>query len=306
MENGVAVQPWRSLFLHSIVSSIDGLCNAIILCILSSPCRIVRFHEIQMDHIHWKWWIVRVRVIKKGHLQENYYGDLQIRLILIDELGTKMEAIVYHRQAEHFNQLLRCGSVYDFYNVGFDPTEMIVHLRFKIRSHFCMILNSATTTRTPHGHVHMLRCPWRFPEYDDIFLARHNSLVDVIGLVVHVVDIEFRSLYLRRTRIIALVNPRLQIIFVRVWDQQLTRNLTRWRSPRTHFDCFVATLTRVDRRADELSTTYESDIIFNPDSASANEFNVLRQALEVSPSNVQEQVEESIARRNLHNYQRQN
>ncbi|XP_066164156.1 uncharacterized protein [Oryza sativa Japonica Group] len=278
MENGVAVQPWR----------------------------IVRFHEIQMDHIHWKWWIVRVRVIKKGHLQENYYGDLQIRLILIDELGTKMEAIVYHRQAEHFNQLLRCGSVYDFYNVGFDPTEMIVHLRFKIRSHFCMILNSATTTRTPHGHVHMLRCPWRFPEYDDIFLARHNSLVDVIGLVVHVVDIEFRSLYLRRTRIIALVNPRLQIIFVRVWDQQLTRNLTRWRSPRTHFDCFVATLTRVDRRADELSTTYESDIIFNPDSASANEFNVLRQALEVSPSNVQEQVEESIARRNLHNYQRQN
>ncbi|BAS78680.1 Os02g0479900 [Oryza sativa Japonica Group] len=133
-----------------------------------------------------------------------------------------------------------------------------------------------------------------------------GDFFDVIGLVVHVVDIEFRSLYLRRTRIIALVNPRLQIIFVRVWDQQLTRNLTRWRSPRTHFDCFVATLTRVDRRADELSTTYESDIIFNPDSASANEFNVLRQALEVSPSNVQEQVEESIARRNLHNYQRQN
>ncbi|EEE50886.1 hypothetical protein OsJ_31364 [Oryza sativa Japonica Group] len=234
-----------------------------------------------MDHIHWKWWIVRARVIKKGHLQENYYGDLQIRLILIDELGTKMEAIVYRRQAEHFNQLLRCGSVYDFYNVGFDPTEMIVHLRFKIRSQFCMILNNVTTTRTPH---------------------------DVIGLVVHVGDIEFRSLYLRQTptRIIALVNPRLQIIFVRVWDQQLTRNLTRWRSARTHFDCFVATLTRVDRRADELSTTYESDIIFNPDSASANEFNVLRQALAVSPSNVQEQVEESIGRRNLHNYQRQN
>ncbi|BAT10647.1 Os10g0388550 [Oryza sativa Japonica Group] len=192
-----------------------------------------------------------------------------------------MEAIVYRRQAEHFNQLLRCGSVYDFYNVGFDPTEMIVHLRFKIRSQFCMILNNVTTTRTPH---------------------------DVIGLVVHVGDIEFRSLYLRQTptRIIALVNPRLQIIFVRVWDQQLTRNLTRWRSARTHFDCFVATLTRVDRRADELSTTYESDIIFNPDSASANEFNVLRQALAVSPSNVQEQVEESIGRRNLHNYQRQN
>ncbi|BAF26410.2 Os10g0388600 [Oryza sativa Japonica Group] len=236
MENAVVVQPWR----------------------------IVRFHDIQMDHIHWKWWIVRARVIKKGHLQENYYGDLQIRLILIDELGTKMEAIVYRRQAEHFNQLLRCGSVYDFYNVGFDPTEMIVHLRFKIRSQFCMILNNVTTTRTPH---------------------------DVIGLVVHVGDIEFRSLYLRQTptRIIALVNPRLQIIFVRVWDQQLTRNLTRWRSARTHFDCFVATLTRVDRRADELSTTYESDIIFNPDSASANEFNVLRQALAVSPSNVQEQ-----------------
>uniref|UniRef100_A0A0E0I0N2 Ubiquitin-like protease family profile domain-containing protein n=1 Tax=Oryza nivara TaxID=4536 RepID=A0A0E0I0N2_ORYNI len=198
--------------------------------------------------------------------------------------GTKMEAIVYRRQAEHFNQLLRCGSVYDFYNVGFDPTEMIVHLRFKIRSHFCMILNSATTTRTPHGPVHMLRCLWRFPEYDDIFFGK-AQFFNVIGLVVHVGDIEFRSLYLRRTptRIIAL------IIFVRVWDQQLTRNLTRWRSARTHFDCFVATLTRVDRRADELSTTYESDIIFNPDSASANEFNVLRQALAVSPSNVQEQ-----------------
>uniref|UniRef100_A0A0E0QYJ3 Replication protein A 70 kDa DNA-binding subunit B/D first OB fold domain-containing protein n=1 Tax=Oryza rufipogon TaxID=4529 RepID=A0A0E0QYJ3_ORYRU len=261
MENAVVVQPWRSLFLHSIVSSVDGLCNAII--------SIVRFHDIQMDHIHWKWWIVRARVIKKGHLQENYYGDLQIRLILIDELGTKMEAIVYRRQAEHFNQLLRCGSVYDFYNVGFDPTEMIVHLRFKIRSQFCMILNNATTTRTPHGPVHMLHVIGLVVHVGDI------EFRNVIGLVVHVGDIEFRSL--------------LQIIFVRVWDQQLTRNLTRWRSARTHFDCFVATLTRVDRRADELSTTYESDIIFNPDSASANEFNVLRQALAVSPSNVQEQ-----------------
>uniref|UniRef100_A0A0E0MPZ0 Uncharacterized protein n=1 Tax=Oryza punctata TaxID=4537 RepID=A0A0E0MPZ0_ORYPU len=102
---------------------------------------------------------VRARVIWKGYLHENYYGDLQVRLILIDELGTKMEVIVYRHQAEHFNQLLRCSSVYDFYNVGFDPTEMLRHLRFRIRSQFCMILNCATTARTPHGPVYMLRCP---------------------------------------------------------------------------------------------------------------------------------------------------
>ncbi len=95
MENAVVVQPWRSLFLHSIVSPVDGLCNAIISCILSSPCRIVRFHDIQMDHIHWKWWIVRARVIKKGHLQENYYGDLQIRLILIDELVSQNDFSIF-------------------------------------------------------------------------------------------------------------------------------------------------------------------------------------------------------------------
>uniref|UniRef100_A0A0D3GQC0 Uncharacterized protein n=1 Tax=Oryza barthii TaxID=65489 RepID=A0A0D3GQC0_9ORYZ len=91
---------------------------------------------------------------------------------------------------------------------------MITHLRFTIKSQFCMILNSATT-------------------------------LHVIGLVVHVGDIEFRSLYLCRTptRIIAL------IIFIRVWDQQHTRNLTRWHSAWTHFDCVVTTLTRVDKRA---------------------------------------------------------
>uniref|UniRef100_A0A0E0JLY9 DUF223 domain-containing protein n=1 Tax=Oryza punctata TaxID=4537 RepID=A0A0E0JLY9_ORYPU len=290
MENGIAMQPWRSLFLYYIVPSVDGLCNAIMLTILSSSCRIVRFHEVQMHHIHWKWWIVRARVIWKGHLHENYYGDLQVQLILIDELGTKMVAIVYRHQDEHFNQLLRCRSVYDFYNVGFDPMEMLRHLRFRIRSQFCMILNSATTARTPHGPVYMLCCPWRFPNYDDIFLAAHNSLVDVIGLVVHVGDIEFRRLYLRRTptRIIAL------IIFVRLWDQQLTRNLTRWRSAQTHFDCVVATLMRVDRRPNELSTTYKTDIIFNPDLASAHEFNSLRQTFEVAPSNVQQHAEDSV------------
>uniref|UniRef100_A0A0E0Q7H4 Uncharacterized protein n=1 Tax=Oryza rufipogon TaxID=4529 RepID=A0A0E0Q7H4_ORYRU len=42
-------------------------------------------------------------VVWKGHLHENFYGDLQIRLILIDELGTKMETIVFRRQAEHLN-----------------------------------------------------------------------------------------------------------------------------------------------------------------------------------------------------------
>uniref|UniRef100_A0A0E0JI26 Uncharacterized protein n=1 Tax=Oryza punctata TaxID=4537 RepID=A0A0E0JI26_ORYPU len=176
-----------------------------------------------------------------------------------------MEAIIYHRQAEHFNQLLRCRSVYDFYNVGFDPTEMLRHLRFRIRSQFCMILNSATTARTPHGPVYMLHCPWHFPDYDDIFLAAHNSFVDVIGLVVHVGDIELRRLYLRRTptRIIVLVNRRLQIIFIRLWDQRLTH---------------------------ELSTTYETDIIFNPDLVSAHEFNGLRQTFEVAPSNISNRV----------------
>uniref|UniRef100_A0A0E0HZS2 Uncharacterized protein n=1 Tax=Oryza nivara TaxID=4536 RepID=A0A0E0HZS2_ORYNI len=55
----------------------------------------------------WYKWITYTEngrlVVWKGHLHENFYGDLQIRLILIDELGTKMETIVFHRQAEHLN-----------------------------------------------------------------------------------------------------------------------------------------------------------------------------------------------------------
>ncbi|KAF0911742.1 hypothetical protein E2562_011738 [Oryza meyeriana var. granulata] len=62
MENGEAVQPWR----------------------------IVRFHEVGMDHIYRRCWIVRVRVLKKGHLSENVFGNLQIRLILAGELNLYM------------------------------------------------------------------------------------------------------------------------------------------------------------------------------------------------------------------------
>uniref|UniRef100_A0A0D3GQC1 Uncharacterized protein n=1 Tax=Oryza barthii TaxID=65489 RepID=A0A0D3GQC1_9ORYZ len=93
------------------------------MCHLHRAYKLSLLQIIMRDHAHsvmksglpgdelfgsmWYKWITYTRngrlVVWKGHLHENFYGDLQIRLILIDELGTKMETIVFRRQAEHLN-----------------------------------------------------------------------------------------------------------------------------------------------------------------------------------------------------------
>lgn len=60
-----------------------------------------------------------------------------------------MEALAYDQQADRFNGTIQSGLVYDFTNVGFQPTDVPTYANLTMQAKFCMILTPKTALRKP-------------------------------------------------------------------------------------------------------------------------------------------------------------
>ncbi|KAF0911743.1 hypothetical protein E2562_011739 [Oryza meyeriana var. granulata] len=199
--------------------------------------RSLELHEVHKEHIFRTCWKVRAEVMFKSPMQQNMFGIRYIQFILKDTTETFMEALAYDMQADRFNGTICSGLVYEFSNVGFHLMDVPTHVNLTIQAEFCMVLTPTTTFRMP-----------RFIDFSDIFTEATGDgmVIDVVGLLIYVGEVQYPQPYARNipNRDIALVNRRMQVVFVRIWGEHASRN-TVWRqSMVAHFCCVSATCVK--------------------------------------------------------------
>ncbi|KAM3347243.1 hypothetical protein ACQJBY_021299 [Aegilops geniculata] len=112
-------------------------------------CRMLTFQNVDMEHIYHNCWIIRDMVLWKAQIRDNAMGNQYLRFILLDQHGTKMEAIAYNNQAFRFNDMLHTGMTYDFTSVGFNPTDMLDGHFWYISMDYVIALHSRTEMFLP-------------------------------------------------------------------------------------------------------------------------------------------------------------
>ncbi|XBI09887.1 hypothetical protein VPH35_137340 [Triticum aestivum] len=106
--------------------------------------RNLTFQNVDMEHIYHNCWIIRAKVLWKAQIRVNAMGNQYLRCILLDQHGTKMEAIAYSNQAFRFNDMLHTEMTYDFTSVGFNPTDMLDGHFWYICMDYVIALHSRT------------------------------------------------------------------------------------------------------------------------------------------------------------------
>ncbi|XP_062186751.1 uncharacterized protein LOC133890374 [Phragmites australis] len=145
-----------------------------------------------MDHMYQRCWIMRAKVIWKAPMREGFDGRPLLRAILMDLLGTRMEAIACGSDAERFNQGLYDNHIYDFANVGFEPTMTLYRFFWYLDSEYYMSMITHTTVNTPARRIEFPICPSVFMDFNDVYSRPHRTIADVVGLVLHVTDSQYR------------------------------------------------------------------------------------------------------------------
>uniref|UniRef100_A0A0D9YQR2 Ubiquitin-like protease family profile domain-containing protein n=1 Tax=Oryza glumipatula TaxID=40148 RepID=A0A0D9YQR2_9ORYZ len=161
----------------------------------------VEFQEIRMEHVFRTCWKVSAKVVFKSPMQQNKFGARYIWFILKDATERRMEALAYDLQADRFNGTIQRGLVYDFTNVGFQPTDVPTYANLTMQAKFCMILTPKIALRKPHS-----------VDFRAIFTdaIRDDMVIDVVGVLIYMGEIQHHQLYGQSipTRDIALVNHR--------------------------------------------------------------------------------------------------
>ncbi|TVU45725.1 hypothetical protein EJB05_05222, partial [Eragrostis curvula] len=189
-------------------------------------------------------WSMCVRVYHKFLVERLAVGRKRLSMVLLDEKGKKMAAIVYDDQVERFDPLLVEG-------------------RTVVRE-----------IRTVKDELIPLFPP--FMPLDRVwhFAMDNDMYVDVIGMVLYVNSVGFKdSLDNRRIpfRNICLMDGSFNIVKLVVWDKSLTGNLIAWEKSSSERAIIVATMLWVNRLGHSLETTTFSRVHFDPDIATARE-----------------------------------
>ncbi|XP_062190985.1 uncharacterized protein LOC133894830 [Phragmites australis] len=118
-------------------------------------------------------------------------------------------------------------------------------------------------------------------DFNNVYPRPHMTIADVVGLVLHVTDIQYRWSFPRYipVRDIALMNTRFEVVFLRVWDMHIAHHITCFRRVEAKLHCLAATFLKINRNIGGVVTTYASYLIFQPTIAQAMELEDLREIL---------------------------
>nr|TKW14519.1 hypothetical protein SEVIR_5G173500v2 [Setaria viridis] len=132
-------------------------------------------------------------VFWKGNIRE-YGGHEYLRVILVDEQGTKMEAVACGDHHMMFNSVLIEGETYDFLGVYFTPTYVdLIPNMYRLCEYYAVISE----------------CPRAFRKFEDVYRQPVDTFVDVIGVVVYASEIQDRGDFRRRpNRHVVIMNQR--------------------------------------------------------------------------------------------------
>lgn len=127
-------------------------------------------------------WSICVRVVVK--FPPNSYGD-DIRFILMDKTGAKIEAIVAgNEQVNRFKLILESGKNYTIHNVSFHPNAQEMVFR-NIGSTFECAFDRKTNVVNCTMAIPFPLYPKEFTPYSEVVSRPNKTCVDLIGIVVY-------------------------------------------------------------------------------------------------------------------------
>ncbi|XP_073356447.1 uncharacterized protein [Aegilops tauschii subsp. strangulata] len=212
--------------------------------------RNLTFQNVDMEHIYHNCWIIRAKVLWKAQIRVNAMGNQYLRCILLDQHGTKMEAIAYSNQAFRFNDMLHTGMTYDFTSVGFNPTDMLDGHFWYICMDYVIALHSRTEVSMSAHRISSSICPPCFPQFGAILSLRDKTITDVVAILVYAGKIQHQwdSVYRRHVPFveIALMNFRREIIFLRLSQQHAGHHLYHLQRTENLFEKIAVTYVQLN------------------------------------------------------------
>uniref|UniRef100_K3Y1Z0 DUF223 domain-containing protein n=1 Tax=Setaria italica TaxID=4555 RepID=K3Y1Z0_SETIT len=224
----------------------------------------VEFHEVELEHIFWRW-DVNAMVFWKGNIRE-YGGQEYLHVILVDEQGTKMEAVACGDHHMMFNNVLIEGETYDFLGVYFTPTYVDpIPNMYRLCEYYAVILLPNTVIKTPQRPIWISECPRAFREFEDVYRQPVDTFADVIGVVVYASEIQDRGDFRRRPNgHVVIMNQRKNFIIIHVNDPHLQCHIWEWHRTAYQFKTLAALHVKISTMQGGVTTTDYSQIIFLP------------------------------------------
>lgn len=144
--------------------------------IIQHSRRHLDFDDIEMDDIYTNTrWSICVRVVVK--FPPNSYGD-DIRFILMDKTGAKIEAIVAgNEQVNRFKLILESGKNYTIHNVSFHPNAQEMVFR-NIGSTFECAFDRKTNVVNCTMAIPFPLYPKEFTPYSEVVSRPNKTCVD--------------------------------------------------------------------------------------------------------------------------------
>ena len=87
-----------------------------------------------------------------------------------------MEAFARGPKADRFNHALRDHGVYDFTNVGFEPTLTPYPSFWYQQSEYYMTMDRQTILNTPGQHIGFPICPRVFMEFNTVYSRSDRTI----------------------------------------------------------------------------------------------------------------------------------
>ncbi|XP_058180097.1 replication protein A 70 kDa DNA-binding subunit B-like [Rhododendron vialii] len=158
-------------------------------------------------------WRVKARLVRMVEVINPLLPSMTLRLILLDEQGHAMEAIVWPEEVAYFKEHLYEGRVYFLKSVEIMEADE----KFKLVS-YCYKMSFTDDTRVEHYVFKCDRIPlhWDFSiKLRDIhhFTNKYEQLIDVVGLVVNVTECRIARKRNSRVRDVVLLDPRYSDLF---------------------------------------------------------------------------------------------
>ncbi|TVU03535.1 hypothetical protein EJB05_50931, partial [Eragrostis curvula] len=176
--------------------------------------QIILFRDIHMD-LYTRRCNLSAMVFFKANIREHKDGDY-IRLILIDEEGTQMEALAFGRTCLQLARTVIEGYPYDFIDVvvGYKYDLNFLGVFHVYGAEFYASITSESRVSNSVRWIAYPVFPRTFTDFHQVkHFGTDKSLTDVIGVVVYISDVHDRERTWRRSsRHVAIMNTS-KIVF---------------------------------------------------------------------------------------------
>ncbi|KAL6634795.1 hypothetical protein ACP70R_027466 [Stipagrostis hirtigluma subsp. patula] len=218
-------------------------------------------------------WNMCVRIYHKFHVERFAVGRKKLNMVLLDEKGKKMAAVIYDDEVDRFDPLLVEGRVYYVWRMSAEPIMRNRDHMFADSSFLCRFTSQTAVSELIHVNEQFIPLYPPFMPFERVwpFAFDNDKYIEVIGMVIYVSSLGSVKdrFYKRNIRVrnIVLLDSSYNIMKIVLWDKFVTDNMIALERCVDERAIVIATMLRAKPIDRELHTTDFSRVRFNPNIA---------------------------------------